>query len=168
MFQRDFKSSARICAGTERLRDSKALIIFSNRLVTFLPFLISWVWSGAIQRAFSFEALPEREQTLIRQRSQGGEKQIGWLIEQTHNMAESSDDVHFTRETLHTVQARTLVVFGDSDPLYPVELASELRRAIPDSSLWIVPNGGHGPIFGSHAARFEETATAFLAGGSLR
>jgi pimeloyl-ACP methyl ester carboxylesterase len=122
----------------------------------------------AIQRAFSFEALPEREQTLIRQRSQGGEKQIGWLIEQTHNMAESSDDVHFTRETLHTVQARTLVVFGDSDPLYPVELASELRRAIPDSSLWIVPNGGHGPIFGSHAARFEETATAFLAGGSLR
>jgi len=63
----------------------------------------------AIQRAFALEALPEREQTLMRQRSQGGDKQIAWLIEQTRNMAESTDDVNFTPQMLHTVQARTLI-----------------------------------------------------------
>jgi hypothetical protein len=31
------------------------------------------------------------------------------------------------------------------------------------SALWIVPNGGHGPIFGEQAAPFVTTATAFLA-----
>ena len=53
---------------------------------------------------------------------------------------------------------------GDRDPLYPVRLALELREAIPRSTLWVVPGGGYGPVFGSHATRFAETATAFLAG----
>ena len=118
----------------------------------------------AIQRAFSFEALPEREQTMMRQRSLGGDKQIAWLIEQTHKMAESTDDVNFSPQMLHAIQARTLIVFGDSDPLYPVKLALELKKEIRNSSLWIIPKGGHGPIFGPHAARFEETAIAFLNG----
>lgn len=122
----------------------------------------------AIQRAFAFEALPELEQSMMRQRSQGGDSQIAWLIEQTHNMAESTDDVNFTPQMLNTVQARTLIVFGDSDPLYPVSLAHELRSHIPNSSLWIVPGGGHGPVFGAHAALFEETVTAFLKGRECR
>ena len=52
---------------------------------------------------------------------------------------------------------------GDRDPLYPVELAVELFRGIPNAALWVVPNGGHGPIFGEQAAPFVRTATAFLA-----
>ncbi len=51
---------------------------------------------------------------------------------------------------------------GDRDPLYPVEQAVELLRGIPNASLWVVPNGGHGPIFGEQAAPFVRTATAFL------
>lgn len=120
-----------------------------------------------IQRAFSFEALSEREQTMMRQRSQGGDKQIAWLIQQTNAMAESTDDVSFSPQMLHRVQARTLIVFGDSDPLYPVKLGFELQKEILDSSLWIVRDSGHGPIFGPHAAPFEETATAFLNGTRL-
>jgi pimeloyl-ACP methyl ester carboxylesterase len=46
--------------------------------------------------------------------------------------------------------------------LYPVEQAVELLRGIPNASLWVVPNGGHGPIFGDQAAPFVRTATAFL------
>ena len=30
--------------------------------------------------------------------------------------------------------------------------------------LWVVPNGGHGPIFGKQGAPFEETALSFLRG----
>jgi hypothetical protein len=43
-----------------------------------------------------------------------------------------------------------------------VELALEMYRAIPSSALWVVPNAGHGPIFGAMAARFVETALAHL------
>jgi len=60
---------------------------------------------------------------------------------------------------LGTITARTLIVFGDSDPLYPLQLALELRQSIPRSALWVVPNGGDGPVFGPNAARFVETTT---------
>ena len=68
----------------------------------------------------------------------------------------------FTPPLLATITARTLIVHGDRDPLYPVELALEMYRSIPGSALWVVPNGGHGPIFGAFAAPFVATASAFL------
>jgi pimeloyl-ACP methyl ester carboxylesterase len=43
-------------------------------------------------------------------------------------------------------------------------MACELRRTIPRSWLWVVPNGGHGPIFGAHAAPFRRIAAEFLTG----
>ena len=68
----------------------------------------------------------------------------------------------FTPPHLATIQARTLIVQGDRDPLYPVELSVEMARAIPQSSLWIVPNGGHGPVIGERWPEFVKTAAAFL------
>ncbi len=53
--------------------------------------------------------------------------------------------MNFTAESLSRITARTLIVHGDRDPFYPVELAVELLRGIPNSALWVVPNGGHGP-----------------------
>jgi pimeloyl-ACP methyl ester carboxylesterase len=70
----------------------------------------------------------------------------------------------FTPPLLATITAKTLIVHGDRDPLYPVELALEMYRAIPQSALWVVPNGGHGPVFGPLAAPFAEKAVAFLRG----
>lgn len=128
----------------------------------------------ALQRQYSFDALPEAEKQRMRDRSKGGQQQIDWLVAQGHAMAEDVDDVNLAPPVLGSITARTLIVFGDSDPLYPVSLALELRDAIPHSLLRVVPGGGHGPIFGPHAAAFVETATAFLRGqafdsmGSLR
>ena len=51
---------------------------------------------------------------------------------------------------------------GDRDPLYPVEMALDIYRAIPSSALWVVPNGGHGPIFFAAAPQFVQTALSFL------
>jgi pimeloyl-ACP methyl ester carboxylesterase len=76
--------------------------------------------------------------------------------------ADDREDMNFTAATLSAITARTLIVHGDRDPLYPVEQAVELFRGIPGASLWVVPNGGHGPIFGEQAAPFVTTATAFL------
>ena len=118
----------------------------------------------ALQRQYSFESLDEAEKKRMRDRCKGGREQIDWLVEQTHVMAETYDDVNFTPQLLGTIAARTLIVFGDRDPLYPVRLALELRDAIPRSSLWVIPNGGHAPVFGPYAQGFVETATAFLRG----
>jgi len=40
----------------------------------------------------------------------------------------------------------------------------EMYTAIPNAYLWIVPNGGHVPIFENMLPRFMQTATAFLRG----
>ena len=77
--------------------------------------------------------------------------------------ADDYEDMNFTAARLSAITAKTLIVHGDRDPLYPVEQAVELFRGIPNSSLWVVPNGGHGPIFGEQAAAFVTTSRSFLA-----
>ena len=116
----------------------------------------------ALQRQLSEAMLGEVEMSRMRQCHTGGETQIQQLFAYGRAMADSHDDVCFTPPSLARITAKTMIVFGDSDPFYPVSLAFDLHASIPRSSLWIVPGGGHGPVFGDHAARFSETALAFL------
>jgi pimeloyl-ACP methyl ester carboxylesterase len=118
----------------------------------------------AIQRQYSEAMVGEAEMERMRGRHKHGEAQIRQLFDMTRAFAETYDDVNFTPPYLSTITAETLIVFGDRDPLYPVSLAFELQRPIPQSYLWVVPNGGHGPIFGEAAPRFIETALEFLRG----
>ena len=115
-----------------------------------------------LQRQFSEAMLGEAEMERMRARHKRGETQIQSLLGIVRAMADSYDDVNFTPPYLATITAETLIVFGDRDPLYPVSLAFELKRAIPRSYLWVVPNGGHGPVFGDAAAPFAATALPFL------
>ena len=41
-------------------------------------------------------------------------------------------------------------------------MAIDMYSAIPRSALWIVPKGGHGPIFFDAAPQFVRTALAFF------
>jgi pimeloyl-ACP methyl ester carboxylesterase len=118
----------------------------------------------AIQAGFSGAMLPEHERRAMRERHVHGEQQLDALFAQVRAFASDYHDVNFTPPLLSTITARTLIVFGDRDFLYPVGLAFELHAAIPRSFLWVVPNGGHGPIFGAGAPAFAATATAFLRG----
>jgi pimeloyl-ACP methyl ester carboxylesterase len=113
---------------------------------------------------FDVARLSEAEWASLRQRHVHGDDQIRMLWDMTRGFATSYDDMAFTPPLLATITARTLVVHGDRDPFYPVEMAMELYRSIPSSALWIVPNAGHGPIFGSLAAPFVQTALAYLSG----
>jgi pimeloyl-ACP methyl ester carboxylesterase len=117
-----------------------------------------------LQRQLSPDTLGETEMARMRERHKGGEPQLRQLFDIVHRMAEDHDDVNFTLPALSTITADTLIVFGDRDPLYPVSIAFELHRAIQNSHLWVVPNGGHGPVFGPAAAHFSKTVMAFLAG----
>ncbi len=116
----------------------------------------------AIMRTMTAETRSEAEWAEMRGRHHHGDDQIRALWKYVRGFADDRDDMNFTATTLSRITARTLIVHGDRDPLYPVELAVELLRGIPNAALWVVPNGGHGPIFGEQAAPFVRTATAFL------
>ena len=112
----------------------------------------------------AFGQLSRAELEAHRARHVHGDEQILALYDMTLSFATSHDDMAFMPASLATITARTLIVHGDRDPLYPVELAVELFHGIPRSALWIVPNGGHGPIFGERAAMFRTEALSHLRG----
>jgi pimeloyl-ACP methyl ester carboxylesterase len=105
---------------------------------------------------------PEQEWTAMRRRHLQGDDQIRALWRQAHDLKDSFADVNFTPPYLSTITARTLIVHGDRDPLYPIDIACEMYRSIPGARLWIVPNAGHGMIFQKQAPHFVETAVAFF------
>jgi pimeloyl-ACP methyl ester carboxylesterase len=115
----------------------------------------------AFMRAFSIER-DSPAWAEMRRRHPRGDEQIAMLVAQGAAFADSHDDVRFTPEALRTIPAKTLIVFGDRDPLYPARLALELFEHLPHAALSIVPNGGHGPVFGEHAAPFVQMAEKFL------
>ena len=112
----------------------------------------------------AFDRLSDAEKDALRHRHVHGDEQVRWLYEMTRRFADTDSDLCFTAAQLGTITASTLIVHGDRDPLYPVELAIELFRAISGAALWIVPSAGHGPIFGADAAAFAQAALAHLTG----
>ena len=142
------------------LSTSDPSIVAAQVLVSAPPYFPEQ--ARAIQRQTSEHVLGEAMMAHMRRSHIGGEGQIQALLAQSRALADVYDDVNFTPPYLSTITADTLVVFGDSDPLYPVSLAFDLHAAIPRSRLWVVPGGGHAPVFGENATRFAETAIGFL------
>ena len=122
----------------------------------------------SIMRQTSPDNRSDAEWQQMRAWHKHGDEQIREIWRQANAFADSYDDMNFTPPYLSTITARTLIVHGDRDPLYAVNLALEMFAAIPRSSLWVIPNGEHGPIFGEYTgsgettARFAEKALAFL------
>jgi pimeloyl-ACP methyl ester carboxylesterase len=54
-------------------------------------------------------------------------------------------DPDITPVMLAGIQARTLIVHGDNDPIAPVSNAVDMFNGIPGASLWVVPDGKHLP-----------------------
>ena len=111
--------------------------------------------------SLSVEALEARGQAHSR-----GAEQARELASQFFAFKDNYDDMNFTRPYLSTITASTLIVHGDRDQFFPVSIPVEEYEAIPDSYLWIVPNGGHVPLLGSERGRrmFSEFVLDFLAG----
>ena len=116
----------------------------------------------AIMRQVRVENQSAQEWKAMRKRHRLGDDQIVALWEWQRGLKDSYDDLNFTPAVLSQITAATLIVYGDRDSFYPVEMAVEMYRAIPGSALWVVPNGGHGPVFLDAAPRFVQTSLAFL------
>jgi len=105
---------------------------------------------------------PESEWAVMRERHTGGDEQIRAIWQAMRDLGDSRDDMNLGATELARIRSRTLVVYGDRDPLYPVEIGVELYRSIPRASLMVIPGGGHGPIFEGQAPAFVRAALDFL------
>jgi pimeloyl-ACP methyl ester carboxylesterase len=117
----------------------------------------------AIMRRASLATMPRQVQEMYRQCAKRGDEQIRQLVAQFNAFHENYDDMDFTAENLATITARTLVVHGDRDNFFPVDIPVSIYRSIPDAALWIVPGGDHVPVF-DPAVPFTATALRFLDG----
>ena len=125
---------------------------------TYIPTECRQILSSA-----TTDGLPEAAWERLRAKHSGGDDQIRALYAWVAPLADSYDDMVFTPPRLATITASTLVVHGDRDYCFPASMAWDIYQAIPDSALWVVPNGGHVPITGGNADRFADIALEFLA-----
>ena len=116
-----------------------------------------------------FEFGPEATQ-LLKQWHPRGEEQIQSLFKQFRSFGEDYEEMNFTPPMLGQIKADTLIIHGDQNGFFPVELALEMYRAIPNSHLWVVPNGDHSLLVDVWGASFPgkdvfaNVALDFLAG----
>lgn len=115
----------------------------------------------AILRGASFATMPRQVQEMYRECAKRGDAQIRQLISQFNALHNNYDDMNFTSQSLSTITARTLVVHGDRDRFFPVEIPINIYRSIPNAALWIIPGGDHVPIYDS-TIPFTSTALRFL------
>ena len=112
----------------------------------------------------TFESYSEEDLSWLREHSPKGDDQIKMLIDQYRSFAYSYDDINFTPPYLSQIKCPTLIINGDNDEYYPVEIPVEMYKAIPNSSLWIIPNGGHLPIWQKlWSDQFLKVSKSFLA-----
>ena len=129
-------------------------------LVSATPYFPAQARAAMAQ--LSVDAFSDADWAAQRQRHVHGDDQIRMLFDQMRGLKDQP-----RRHGVHAAAA------GDDHRAHadrarrprsavPVELALEMYRAIPGSALWVVPNGGHGPIFGALAQPFVDTAIAHL------
>lgn len=72
-----------------------------------------------------------------------GDEQIKQLTKNFSDFAYNYDDMNFTKPYLSTIKAKTLIFYGDRDPVFSVDIGVEMYNNIPDSYLFVAPNTGH-------------------------
>jgi pimeloyl-ACP methyl ester carboxylesterase len=120
----------------------------------------------AIMAQVTVDTRTDEEWREMRGRHKHGDDQIRALWQIANGFKDDVDDMAFTPPRLATIRARTLIVTGDRDPLYPLEIFVEQYRAIPGAALYVLPNGGHDAVFRAARADFVRTALDFLDGAS--
>lgn len=133
-----------------------------------LVLIYATTWFGPAAREIMRQSTPEKlgDEELADMRMicrRGGEAQARSLREQFHRFKDDYDDMNFTGPLLSTIAAPTLIVHGDRDAFFPVEIPFEMYRWIPTSYLWVVPNWGHGPME-PHRPAITQAALAMFRG----
>jgi len=111
---------------------------------------------GARRETFSPPFLAE-----LRKCTSRGDAQLDELLAQFHAFEGMRDDPNFGPADLRRIAAPTLIVHGDRDEFFPVDIPVAMYRYIPKAQLWIVPGGDHVPIY-DPLVPFADVALRFL------
>jgi pimeloyl-ACP methyl ester carboxylesterase len=85
------------------------------------------------------------------------------VITAFHDLHAHARDEDFPKaDELREITAPILIVHGDRDPLFPVEMPRELYRLLPNAELCVLPNTGHIPPE-ERPGWFNDIALDFLA-----
>jgi pimeloyl-ACP methyl ester carboxylesterase len=115
-------------------------------------------------RQFTFDKMPEQLRKDITEWHKGGDEQMQHLLAQFQKFADRYDDMNFTPPYLSTIKAKTFVVNGDRDEFIPLCIPLELYQNIPNSYLWIIPNGKHAVPEGATKLALIEKSLEFFQG----
>ena len=120
-----------------------------------------------IAREDTWERLDPAVQEWYGKLHPGGQTQAQHIFGQYNGLAKTSE--HIAPEVLKTLSVNTLIVWGDRDPAFPLEIPMEMYRSLPNAALWVIPQQGHTPLWAdmggdaSAAAAFGKIAKDFLA-----
>jgi len=107
--------------------------------------------------AFTYENLDSSFKTYLMQQHAYGEKQIKSMFDPMLNYR-----INLAEERLKTIQARVLIINGDSDEIADIKQAVQMRQLIPRSALLIIPNAGHLAINETNKDPFINTTKTFF------
>ena len=111
----------------------------------------------AIQRAAFYEKIPDKRLLQFHQPTVEKQKEVLRLF---RVLGDSYDDMNFTPPYLSIIKCPTLIIHGDRDAFFPIDIPMTMYESIPNASLWIVPNGGHLPFV--HNKDNSIWSTAFI------
>jgi pimeloyl-ACP methyl ester carboxylesterase len=120
-----------------------------------------------ILRRASLATMPREVQDMYRACAKRGEAQINQLILAFNALGDDVEDMNFASSDLSVITARTLIIHGDRDRFFPVDIAVSMSRSISQAVLWIIPGGDHVPVYDS-TVPFTATAMTFLKGADGR
>lgn len=101
--------------------------------------------------------------------SYNNQENLGWV--RGHQTSESqfraiidyfaNYNVSLSENELQNIQTKTMIVLGDNDDI-PLEEVARVRKNLPNSDLWILPNTGHLAHEGKNREEFLRVSKAFL------
>jgi len=76
----------------------------------------------------------------------GGEEQAREVLRLFREVNSTYEDMNFTSPYLSTIKCPTLIIHGDRDSFFPIDIPVNVYKSIPNSYLRVIPNGGHLPF----------------------
>jgi len=110
------------------------------------------------QPAFTYENLDPSFKASLMQQHAYGENQIKVLFDPTLDYR-----INLAEDQLKNIQARVLIINGDSDDIADIKQAVVMHQLIPHSSLLILPGTGHLAINEATKDLFITTTKTFFA-----
>lgn len=120
----------------------------------------------AIMKWASFPTLPPEVRIMYMECAKRGEEQIRQLIAQFQAMHNDNEDMNFKAGQLSVIPCPTLIIHGGQDQFFDVSIAENMQQSIPDSRLWLIPDGDHVPVF-AHPEAFTKKVLSFLKDSGL-